>query len=83
MESDHAEDGRRAGGAWSARPGGLREPDTPYPTDKVIPPQVAAGVHGIPGAKLVRYPDAGRVPMEQIPDRSAADVKVFVQGLPA
>ncbi len=37
----------------------------------------------IPGAKLVTYPAVGHVPMEQIPDRSAADLKAFLDGLPA
>jgi pimeloyl-ACP methyl ester carboxylesterase len=36
----------------------------------------------IPGARLIVYPDAGHVPMEQIPDRSAADVRAFVESLP-
>ena len=37
----------------------------------------------IPGAKLVIYPGVGHLPMEQIPDRSAADLKAFLDGLPA
>ena len=37
----------------------------------------------IPGAKLVTYPGVGHVPMEQIPDRSAADLKAFLVSLPA
>lgn len=36
----------------------------------------------IPGAKLVIYPDGGHVPMEQLPDRSAADLRAFLEGLP-
>lgn len=51
--------------------------------DKVIPPHVAGGfAQGIPGARLVTYPDAGHVPMEQIPDRSAADLRDFLRTLP-
>jgi pimeloyl-ACP methyl ester carboxylesterase len=51
--------------------------------DKVIPPDDSRGLAGaIPGAKLIVYPGVGHVPMEQIPDRSAADVKAFVDGLP-
>lgn len=37
----------------------------------------------IPGAKLVIYPDGGHVPMEQLPDRSAADLRTFLEALPA
>jgi pimeloyl-ACP methyl ester carboxylesterase len=51
--------------------------------DKVIPPgdsrHLAAA---IPGARLVEYPGVGHVPMEQIPDRSAADLEAFVDALP-
>ena len=36
----------------------------------------------IPGARLVGYPGVGHVPMEQIPDRSAADLKIFLDSLP-
>ena len=51
--------------------------------DKVIPPgQSHALAAAIPGAKLVAYPDVGHVPMEQIPDRSAADVAAFLKSLP-
>ncbi|HQN50422.1 MAG TPA: hypothetical protein PK913_05100, partial [Phenylobacterium sp.] len=35
----------------------------------------------IPGAKLIVYPGVGHVPMEQIPDKSAADVEAFLAGL--
>jgi pimeloyl-ACP methyl ester carboxylesterase len=51
--------------------------------DTVIPPedsrQLAAA---IPGARLVEYPGVGHVPMEQVPDRSAADVQAFIDALP-
>jgi len=51
--------------------------------DKVIPPaQSRSLAAAIPGAKLVAYPGVGHVPMEQIPDRSAADVAAFLKGLP-
>jgi pimeloyl-ACP methyl ester carboxylesterase len=33
----------------------------------------------IPGARLITYPGVGHVPMEQIPDRSAADVRAFLE----
>ena len=51
--------------------------------DRVIP--LSAGralAASIPGARLITYPGAGHVPMEQIPDRSAADLDAFVRGLP-
>jgi pimeloyl-ACP methyl ester carboxylesterase len=50
--------------------------------DTVIP--VAAGrglASAIPGAKLITYPGVGHVPMEQIPDRSAEDLRSFMQSL--
>ena len=52
--------------------------------DRLIP--VADGhafAAAIPGARLITYPGVGHVPMEQIPDRSAADLKVFLDGLSA
>lgn len=52
--------------------------------DVVVPPGVGRRLAElIPGARLVIYPDAGHVPMEQIPDRSAADVRAFIESLPA
>ena len=51
--------------------------------DKVIPPaQSRSLAAAIPGAKLVAYPGVGHVPMEQIPERSAADVASFLRRLP-
>ena len=50
--------------------------------DRLIP--VADGrafAATIPGARIVTYPRVGHVPMEQIPDRSAADLKAFLDGL--
>ena len=50
--------------------------------DTVIP--LAAGkalAAAIPGAKLIIYPGVGHVPMEQIPDKSAADVEAFLAGM--
>jgi pimeloyl-ACP methyl ester carboxylesterase len=50
--------------------------------DTVIP--VAAGrglASAIPGAKLITYPGVGHVPMEQIPDRSAEDLRLFLRSL--
>ena len=37
----------------------------------------------ISGARLVTYPGVGHVPMEQIPDRSAAELKAFLAALSA
>lgn len=50
--------------------------------DKLIPLADGRGFAGaIPGARLVTYRGVGHVPMEQIPDRSAADLKTFLNGL--
>lgn len=52
--------------------------------DTVIP--LGAGqalAAAIPGARLIVYPGVGHVPMEQIPDRSAADLRNFLHGLDA
>jgi pimeloyl-ACP methyl ester carboxylesterase len=51
--------------------------------DKLIPAdQSRAIADAIPGARLVIYPDGGHVPMEQLPERSAEDLRVFLKGLP-
>ncbi len=51
--------------------------------DKVIPAAASRGLAGaIPGAKLITYPGVGHVPMEQIPDLSARDLKAFLERLP-
>lgn len=52
--------------------------------DVIIP--VAEGkalAAAIPGAKLILYPGVGHAPMEQIPDRSAADLRAFLEAAPA
>ncbi len=50
--------------------------------DKLIPVASSRALAGaIPGARLILYPGVGHVPMEQIPDRSAADVRLFIEGL--
>jgi len=52
--------------------------------DALIPFAAGQGfARAIPGAKLVAYPGVGHVPMEQIPDRSAADLADFLKSLPA
>ncbi len=50
--------------------------------DKIIPAdQSKAIAKAMPGARLVLYPDGGHVPMEQLPDRSAADLRAFLESL--
>lgn len=47
--------------------------------DTVIPVEAGKALAAaIPGAILILYPGVGHVPMEQIPDRSAADVRAFL-----
>ncbi len=47
--------------------------------DNLIPVAVADDWHrAVPGSKLIVYEDAGHIPMEDVPDRSAADVAEFV-----
>lgn len=51
--------------------------------DRLIPPADGRAFAGaIPGARLVTYPGVGHVPMEQIPTRSAADLRSFLADLP-
>lgn len=51
--------------------------------DAVIPVAAQRGFAGaIPGARLIVYPDGGHVPMEQLPDRTAADLTDFLGTLP-
>ncbi|CAN5235990.1 alpha/beta hydrolase [soil metagenome] len=50
--------------------------------DRIIPvAQSRAFAEAIPGARLVIYPDGGHVPMEQLPDQSASDLRAFIQSL--
>lgn len=37
----------------------------------------------LPDAKLVIYPKVGHIPMEEVPERSAADVKTWLNGMTA
>jgi pimeloyl-ACP methyl ester carboxylesterase len=39
-------------------------------------------VEGIHGARLVTYPDAGHVPMEEVPEPTARDADAFLSSLP-
>jgi pimeloyl-ACP methyl ester carboxylesterase len=51
--------------------------------DKIIPAADGAKFHkAIPGATLILYPGVGHVPMEQIPDRSAADLMAWLAAHP-
>ncbi|MDZ4761157.1 MAG: alpha/beta hydrolase [Alphaproteobacteria bacterium] len=50
--------------------------------DKIIPvDQQRSLAAAIPGAQLVEYADGGHVPMEQLPDKSAHDLRAFLEGL--
>jgi pimeloyl-ACP methyl ester carboxylesterase len=52
--------------------------------DKLIPvAQSRAIAAAIPGAHLVTYNAGGHVPMEQLPDASAADLTAFLETLPS
>jgi pimeloyl-ACP methyl ester carboxylesterase len=47
--------------------------------DHLIPVESAYAFHkDIPGSRLIVYPATGHIPMEEVPDRSAADVKTFL-----
>lgn len=51
--------------------------------DRLIPAADGEKFHkAIPGATLILYPGVGHVPMEQIPDRSAADVAAWLAAHP-
>lgn len=50
--------------------------------DKLIPASSARWfAKGIPGAKLVIYPGVNHIPMEEVPEQSAGDVKAWLDGL--
>ena len=49
--------------------------------DAVIPSSVGRQFESVlPNAQLIVYPNTGHIPMEEIPERSAADVDKFLQG---
>jgi pimeloyl-ACP methyl ester carboxylesterase len=51
--------------------------------DRLIPAADGVKFHkAIPGATLIVYPGVGHVPMEQIPQRSAADLKAWLETHP-
>lgn len=48
--------------------------------DGLIPVQAAYKFHkAIPGSRLIVYRDTGHIPQEEVPDRSAADVRAFLR----
>ncbi len=50
--------------------------------DNLIPVSSARWfADAIPGSKLVIYPGVGHIPMEEVPDQSAADVKAWLESL--
>lgn len=52
--------------------------------DNLIPVTSAKWfAQAMPQAKLVIYPNVGHIPMEEIPEKSAADVKLWLDSLPA
>jgi len=52
--------------------------------DNLIPPEVGQKfAEVLPNARLIVYPDAGHIPMEEVAERSAADVRAFLEALPA
>ncbi len=51
--------------------------------DRLIPPADGDKFHkAIPDATLILYPGVGHVPMEQIPERSAADLRAWLAAHP-
>ncbi|HEY9217869.1 MAG TPA: alpha/beta fold hydrolase, partial [Phenylobacterium sp.] len=51
--------------------------------DHVIAPASSRSfAEAIPGARLVTYATGGHVPMEQLPDESARDLRAFLEALP-
>lgn len=52
--------------------------------DNLIPVEDARAIAAaIPGARLVTYPEGGHLPMEQLPDATTADLREFIDSLPA
>jgi pimeloyl-ACP methyl ester carboxylesterase len=51
--------------------------------DNLIPVSAARWfADALPQSKLIIYPGVGHIPMEEIPEKSAADVKAWLDGLP-
>jgi pimeloyl-ACP methyl ester carboxylesterase len=52
--------------------------------DNLIPVSAAQWfADAMPQARLIIYPAVGHIPMEEIPEKSAADVKAWLEGLPS
>lgn len=52
--------------------------------DALISADDARAIAGaIPGARLIIYPDGGHLPMEQLPDATAEDLRLFLESLNA
>lgn len=52
--------------------------------DRLVHPSTArVWADGIPGAQTVRYPDAGHMPMLELPRRTAADYRAFLDRIGA
>jgi len=50
--------------------------------DALIPAENSRAIAAaIPGAKLILYPDAGHLPMEQLPDETTRDLRAFIDTL--
>ena len=50
--------------------------------DNLIPVISGQWFHkNLPGSKLIIYPKVGHIPMEEVPDRSVADVTAWMKGL--
>lgn len=81
-------DPRRRGGATPVTPETFQAIKVPTlvmvgALDQVIPAERGAGFAlGIPGAQLITYADGGHVPMEQLPDCTVQDLRVFLETLP-
>jgi pimeloyl-ACP methyl ester carboxylesterase len=51
--------------------------------DTFVPVQSARTFHErIAGSKLIEYPNVGHIPMEEIPERSAADARQLLLAAP-
>ncbi len=52
-------------------------------SDTLVPVQAARIFHErIAGSRLIEYPKVGHIPMEEIPERSASDVRQFLSSAP-
>lgn len=77
--------------------GYAREPSLPGPLPRPIPTLIMWGAEDklipvssaawfkrqVPGAERVIYPGVGHLPMEEVPERSVADLKTWLAKLPA